>query len=54
VSFEKIKHLMSVQFRHEDIVSNDLDSFIKDLESRTVLKGKIVCIDAYFALRMCL
>ena len=54
VSFDILKHLITVQFKHETLVTNELDQFINNLKTRAVLRGDVLCIDAYFALRMCL
>lgn len=36
------------------MVTNELDTFIDKLKKVAVMRGNVLCIDAYFALRMCL
>lgn len=54
VKFDVVKHIISIQFRQDDYPNRELESFVEDVKSRTVLKGKDLYVDAYFALRMCL
>lgn len=54
VKFDVVKHIIIVQFKQDDHPSKELESFIEDIKSRTVQKGKNLYVDAYFALRMCL
>ena len=54
VSFDILKHLITIQFQTEEVVTNELEKFIDMLKARTVLRGNVICIDAYFALKMCL